>query len=502
VAEEEKEGLTEVPTLEVRRAAAMPDVAAGVLDRASGAVKLTADFESASVPAKTEKLSETHFVLDFEGRDDHWFMFKLTGVAGKTVRVDLKNILLDKWFTLNPVYQYKEGAVAAVSLPLLGDDIDLKSVPLVAGHNGTGMPDTSGEAGGWHYMPAVWAENGWTLSFAQRFEKDEVVVAMRVPFTLADEAALMEEVKRDKAPAAMRAQVIEVGKTLGGMALHVVKFASGGEAGEKSHPCILMYAREHGDEQDSSWPVAGAIKRLLVNDEAARDLRRRYTFMFIPILDMDLAAKGQHERMADSFRPMGVSRESLAYGSYFQTWIRADKPVDIVLNMHAMISTESENQLVAGLLPSDDSPLAAPTRVLHDQVRAGVQAHGYRVMAFSWFRGQMPARLGGWLSARYGAIHVLYEVNMQEQHQHLGAANTAAMGPLLLRSATGYLESEPGREFGVLAEKNRTEFLKKLSKYGNGVTSGDIFALESRLEKLSEADALLDALSGGATVKK
>ena len=57
--------------------------------------------------------------------------------------------------------------------------------------NGALLPDTTGQA--WHFVPEVWAGGGGTLSFVQTFDKDEVTVAMKTPFTLEDEKALCVE---------------------------------------------------------------------------------------------------------------------------------------------------------------------------------------------------------------------------------------------------------------------------------------------------------------------
>ena len=55
---------------------------------------------------KVQRLSSTHFAIDFENKFCNWFIFKLEGAKGRTVRIDLKNVALGKWSTLNPVYSY------------------------------------------------------------------------------------------------------------------------------------------------------------------------------------------------------------------------------------------------------------------------------------------------------------------------------------------------------------------------------------------------------------
>ena len=85
--------------------------------------------------------------------------------------------------------------------------------------------------------------------------------------------------------------------------------------------CILFYAaREHADEHDSSWVVAGALERVIADDVLAKDLRGRFTFLFIPILDMDAATKWHSARIviATAFDAQDdATPESIAYARYF-----------------------------------------------------------------------------------------------------------------------------------------------------------------------------------------
>jgi len=484
--------LTDVPDLENQRQAQLSAVPATptVLD---------AHFDCAAAPMAT-KISDTEFSLDYQHKDDdggpdgvYWFMFKLKGVAGKAVRIDLKGIPLDKWHTLNPVYQYADGAVPAISEPLLPDDYNLRSAKTVDGHNGTRMPDTSGEPGGWHFIQDVWATGGSTLSFVHTFDKNDATVAMRTPFTLEDEEALMAQATQDKAPPDMAAQVIDIGKTPEGRTLHVVKLSSGGEQGEKGHPCILMYAREHADEHDSSWLVAGALRWLLADNEKAQDLRSKFTFMFIPILDVDLAAKSGHAHVITSFLPNAVTPESIAYAGFFEKWMQKGNPADIVFNFHNMESAEGEN-LVPPIFPPKDSPWSAPTIALHREIRAEEQSEGFSVHQDSWTTQFSPERLGGWLAGVYGALHLPYEANSQNPQRHVLATEISRAGSVMLQAGCAFLTSDASRASRKLSADGRGAYEERWGKYGTQLRQGDVIAMESQIRELEQSRALLDAV--------
>ncbi len=291
----------------------------------------------------------------------------------------------------------------------------------------------------------------------------------------------------------MAAQVIDIGKTPEGRTLHVVKLSSGGEQGEKDHPCILMYAREHADEHDSSWLVAGALKWLLADGDGAQDLRSKFTFMFIPILDMDLAAKSGHENVIRTFLPKHTTLVSILYGEFFENWMQKGNPIDIVFNFHNMESAEGEN-LVPPLFPPKESPWYAPTVALAGAVRQDEQSHGFSVHQGSWSNGFAPERLGGWLGGVYGALHVPLEANSQNPGRHLAVGETAAMGGHILGSACSYLSEKPPEDLRAMSAAVRQGRAERWSRLGSEVVTDNPFAAESRLLDVDRSSSLLNAV--------
>src|SRR5690606_2402445 len=117
--------------------------------------------------------------------------------------------------------------------------------------------------------------------------------ALKVPYTPAYNEAYLATLKdRDGV------EVIEVGRSKKNRPLRVVKIGTGDP---KVTPCVLIYAREHANEQDSSWAARGAIEHLLADTPGSQRLRSQFTFLIIPMLDPDGAAKGRYDSITSRF---------------------------------------------------------------------------------------------------------------------------------------------------------------------------------------------------------
>jgi hypothetical protein len=334
------------------------------------------------------------------------------------------------------------------------------------------------EAGmGWRYIPEAWAVNGSTMSFVHTYEEDEVKVAMRVPFTLSDEAALMAEARRAKA-AGVGVEVAEVGKSVEGRALHVVKVSSGGDEGERTHTCILMYAREHADEPDSSWAVTGALRRLLADDTVAQELRSHCTFLFIPIFDLDSAAISRHEGFLTGFNSTTSTPESNAYGKFFHTWMQKGKRLDVVYDFHNVESNEGDHFLPP-LFPPSSSPFRGPAVALHNANRQHIQSHGYQVRVDSWSSGTSRSRLFNWVSDIYGSLPLSYELNSQFPGRHLAMLETENLGAMLVQSTPKFLDNEGGQSLQRLSKQMRDDYILRWQKYGDAIEANNVFGAEA-----------------------
>jgi hypothetical protein len=271
-----------VPPLEEARAKS---------EDANADIHITADFDC-STPIDVTRISPTHFrvAITTNGFRD-WFMFRLTGVAGKTVRIDLTgdNIEMFKWWSLNPLVTYATDTNALETYTT----VPSRQPPDTA-WNGAQLPPTDGQS--WHFIPGVWREGPTnTLSLVEHFDEDQAVIAMRVPYTPGYNQKYLAQLAAGSA-----AKVIQIGQSPQGRPLQL---AIVGDDPSHPRPCVLIYAREHADEHDTSWVAQGALEYLISDDPQAQALRQRFTFIVIPLLDPDSAAASFHEVMMTSFLP-------------------------------------------------------------------------------------------------------------------------------------------------------------------------------------------------------
>jgi hypothetical protein len=288
--------------------------------------------------------------------------------------------------------------------------------------------------------------------------------------------------------------VIDIGKTPGGRTLHVIKVSTGGEEGEKSHPCVLMYAREHADEHDSSWLVTGALRRVIATDEVAKNLRARVTFLFIPILDMDAAAKCQHQGIILTFRAGTSSEESRSYANFFHAWVAAGKRLDVVLNLHNVESSEGSH--MTWVLPTDQQTKEL-AQSLHDAFRSDLNARGFNVAPNPWQMGTFPLRLVTWLGDNFGSIALPYETNSQQPDRHLSQAEFEAMGGAIAVRSASFFASSQGKMLLSNVDDARKAYVARWDKYSPEIKETDALTAEQRCLNKAHSDELLRQFEAG-----
>lgn len=446
--------LARPPALEERRAA--NEAAQAVAD----APRIVADFEGCA-PLKVTRVSASRFAIDFEGKFANWFMFRVEGAKGRTLRIDLDNVDLAKWHSLNPVYS----SIAALDDP---DGFASRPTSLLAGkpdatavtkaYNGPLLPATDGIQQ-WHYISEVWAD--WSikrLSLVHTFADDRVYVAMRVPYTPGLAEAYIARLEKNPL-----AKVITVGKSKEGRPLRVVKIGGGSDEDERNKPCILMYAREHGNEQDSSWAAQGAIDWLLSDAEEARSIRGQFTVLLIPLLDPDGAARGLYENLTHSFAYKRHSTpEPIAYAAFFRKWIDAGQRLDVITNLHNVESAEQPHVSCALMEPGRGR--LRECQALHQRVVRLLEVDGFVVSPTPWKEDYAVFRLGGFLSLYYGPLHLPYEVNSQDRGQHLTLWQIQHAGRGLLLASAQFLGASDSHPLALSITRTRQVRLERIDR--------------------------------------
>ncbi len=448
--------------------------------------RIVTGFECSPKKLQVKRNGESDFEVRFPRGNRYvvgWFVFKIEDAAGKTLRIDLKDVPRNKWMTLNPVYCYTEdladmknyapeelqpsgGSEPASDLvrpeakkpaeDAVADSSDGSKQPskkLQKATNGPLIPDTSGQK--WHYITDVKAERS-SLILRQKFEEKTVFVAMRPPYTPGYHENFVRWVEEQD-----DVRVHTVGRSPEGHPLHVIEIGQRQDATGRDNPCIVMYAREHADEHDTSWPAEGLVRYLLSEESEAVALRSKAVFLIIPLLDPDGAARSEYENLTNCFKSALNTPESDAYGKWFRDWVNEGGRLDLTFNLHNVESKESPHVLCAMM----ETRRVEDCKRLHAAVMRRLAAHDIEVRKNPWFSAYMHRRLGGFLKSYYGTMHMLYEVNSQAPKRHLTLRELRLIGPEMARAAVKYLHSKEGGEMMAVIDRFREERDALLYRY-------------------------------------
>lgn len=462
-----------VPTADISANPLFSDYIPATSKRADDdGIRLVAGFEG-SPAAKITRASDGHFIVEQEDptwKKPHFFLYRVEGVRGQTVTIEIRNVP-ERWSPINPVYSYTKSL----------DDLSafesrpVTNAALRRAANGVQLPDTSGQS--WDFIEDTKFFNG-SLWFRQKFEAD-AYICMRYPYTPSYNERYLETLKGKPG-----VTVLTVGKSKEGRPLRIVKIGEGTEDDEKRKPCVLIYAREHADEQDSSWAAQGAVEFLISNAPEARQVRTQYTFLVIPLLDPDGAAAGLYEHVMDSFNAGSETPESVAYSAFFKTRADEGRQADLVLNLHNLESQEGPH--VSNPRLGLDMKAASYCRILYGEfVVPPIKAADLRVGAPTELKGLSPGRLGVWLHATYGSLHLPLELNSQERHRHMTISDLHQVGRLLALACGRFLNS--GKSPSLLADIDsvRQHRLINWAKYGSDLFQANAIMAEAKVQARS-----------------
>ena len=489
--------------------------AAALLNRLlESPIRIVTGFEG-SPATKVTKISNTHWVINVEDpswKRPHFFLFRVEGAAGRTVAfefpnregAEIDNDMKRAWSPLNPVYSY------ATSLDDLAafSSVPMTSVAYHKAPNGSGLPNTSGQS--WQFIEnAGWQklrESKWHLliqgrwwqlirgtevlkeaySFSQRFDKD-AYVCMRYPYTPGYNQRYLDSLTnspRGEAAGNPAVRVITVGTSEKGRPLQVVKIGEGGAVEEGRKPCVLVFAREYGDEQDSSWAAQGAIEFLISDAPEARQIRDKFTFLVIPVLDPDGAAIGVWEHIILSFLAWRKrTPESVAYSEFFKAWVDKGNPLQLVLNVHNLEGGEGRNlMIVVPATQHREYSLVFYNRFL----RPLAEAERFRTGG-PWNGSGYP--LGNWLSDSFGTVHMSFEVNAREFERYLTIADLRQIGKLLVLASSRYLSSQEAESLLASVDAIRRDHAARWQKYRARLASLNPIEAEIECKFLADSDS-------------
>ena len=279
------------------------------------ALSVRADFEAGNV-GRVEKVSENHVRCAVNGEKDQdgrnrqpsWFYFRLDGVAGREITVDITD--------LHGEYNYRP-------------------------HKGEGLRNTrpvlSYDDQNWQHAADVqWLPEQSALRVRFRAAKDRVWIARQPPYTLRRLEKLLVELRGHPD---LKEQTI--GETVEGrrMALLTITDGAASDAGKK---VIWLIARHHSWESGTSWVAEGLLRFLLSEDPQAVRLRREHIVKMIPIGDPDGVVRGgvrfnkygfDLNRNWDTVDPVKMP-EITAQRKAILGWVDSGRPIHLFLTMH------------------------------------------------------------------------------------------------------------------------------------------------------------------------
>jgi hypothetical protein len=127
-----------------------------------------------------------------------------------------------------------------------------------------------------------------TLSFSVKFkhENDTIYFAHCFPYTYSDLQLYIHSLKKDITKSKMFKHSI-LGKSFGGNYIDMLSVTSKADSPEKlrSRKAIVVSARVHPGETNSSWMMRGFIDFILSSDHHAQYLRENYVIRVIPMIN-------------------------------------------------------------------------------------------------------------------------------------------------------------------------------------------------------------------------
>ena len=231
----------------------------------SPAITVVSDFEGGNV-GKVERVSDSHLRCAVQGESDQdkrnrqpsWFYFRLDGVAGRDLTIDLTDLAGE--------YNYRQ-------------------------HNGAGLrnmrPVYSYDDRTWHHFDASeWNETASTIRIRLKPTANRVWIARQPPYTDQHLKRLLDSVRQHP-----HFREAIVGKTVEGRPILLLTITNP-EVADSSKKVIWLMARQHSWESGTSWVAEGVLRFLLSNDPEAVRLRDGHIFKVFPMADPDGVFRG------------------------------------------------------------------------------------------------------------------------------------------------------------------------------------------------------------------
>jgi hypothetical protein len=280
-----------------------------------------ANFEGGNI-GKVDRIGPAHFRCAVQGEADqdgrnrqaNWYYFRLEGVAGQEVTIDLVDLVGE--------YNYRPGTHAVTKDTHPVYSYDRKT---------------------WRHFDAMeWDAREIRLRLRFRPERSPVWIAHTPPYTNRDLERLLASLRGHPH---LRRDTL--GKTVRGrdMPLLTVTNPSVPEASKR---VVWLMFRQHSWESGSSWAADGALRFLLSDDPTARRMREGVVWKIFPMADPDGVARGgvrfnahgyDLNRNWDAVDPRRMP-EITAQRRAVLDWVDGGRRIDLFLSLHNTETSE------------------------------------------------------------------------------------------------------------------------------------------------------------------
>lgn len=226
-----------------------------------------------------------------------WYYFKMTGVKGKQIFLNIKNSE-----AIRPFYSY--------------DGITFKRF------------DAS--------------ENINRNQVFKIFQKDTVYISHYIPYTYSRNQAKIGEWALKPF-----VKVEEIGKSLNGLAVDMLTITDT-SIPDKGKKRVWIHGRSHPSEQPANWHLEALINNIVADTPEARDMRRETVFYIVPMINPDGVAGGYSRSTSTGVnieinwdRPDSLTMPEVKLLKKKISQLTAEAPFDLLLNMHSQIANSA-----------------------------------------------------------------------------------------------------------------------------------------------------------------
>ncbi len=382
-------------------------------------------------------------------RSNRWFYFKLAGIAGDSVRMEIKGS--DPY---RPFYSY--------------DNENF-----------------------YRFTENEFSERTLT----KRFAADSVYIAYFIPYTY----AMAEEAVDRWAQYSGFVDVIHIGYSAEGRPLQMLKITDQ-TTGEHGKKIVWIQSRTHPGETPSAFLLEGIVDRLLETESDG--LLKNAVFYVIPMENPDGVVLGlsrsdalgiDHEGNYDS-DPTETTVEVQAYKNYITGLYNNGTPVDLFLNLHAQTASKSSYWI--------HNPESTSEAMYRKKLKLFYNTVFYQQMKvsnadYNNIRSRVPE---GWLWDEFGdrTVAVTLEVpytHYSDRSMWVDGENLKEYGSDIVDALAAFLELETSRF--VLVDNDKVRLRRPFKvMYGTSSLTSPLYYGNNYIEAQKRNKRLVYELDG------